>query len=117
MFDMRCLPNPFYVKELKPLTGLDEPVRDYILGFEVTGQFVQKLYDFLDYTVSLYQQEGKSELVIGVGCTGGQHRSVTLAEETGAFLREAGYRVHVNHRDLSRADTTPSEGIDGGDAR
>ncbi|WP_316607415.1 RNase adapter RapZ [uncultured Ruminococcus sp.] len=103
VFDMRCLPNPFYVKELKPLTGLDEPVRDYILGFEVTGQFVQKLYDFLDYTVSLYQQEGKSELVIGVGCTGGKHRSVTVARLLNLHFAENGLKSSIHHRDIWKA--------------
>ncbi len=103
VFDMRCLPNPFYVKELKPLTGLDEPVRDYILGFDVTGQFVQKLYDFLDYTVALYQQEGKSELVIGIGCTGGKHRSVTVARLLNMHFSENGLKSSIHHRDIWKA--------------
>ena len=103
VFDMRCLPNPFYIDELKPLTGLDEAVRDYIVGFDVTGEFVQRLYDFLDYTVTLYQQEGKSELVIGVGCTGGKHRSVTVARLLNTHFTENGLKSSIHHRDIWKA--------------
>ncbi len=103
VFDTRCLPNPFYVKELKHLTGLDEPVREYILGFDVTESFAQKLYDFLDYAVALYRQEGKSELVIGFGCTGGKHRSVTVARMLNAHFSENGLKSSIHHRDIWKA--------------
>ena len=72
-------PNPFYVKELKELTGLDESVREYVLKFPETQQYVEKLINLLDYSLPMYKEEGKSELVIAIGCTGGKHRSVTLA--------------------------------------
>jgi len=103
VFDVRCLPNPFYIKELKSLTGLDEAVRDYIMGFEVTGQFMEKLSDYLDYTVDLFRDEGKSELVIGVGCTGGKHRSVTVARLLNAHFLEKGQKSSIHHRDIWKA--------------
>lgn len=103
VFDVRCLPNPFYIKELKPLTGLDEAVRDYIMSFEVTGQFMEKLKDYLDYTVNLFRDEGKSELVIGVGCTGGKHRSVTVARLLNAHFLEQGQKSSIHHRDIWKA--------------
>ena len=117
VIDVRFLPNPFYDPELRHLTGLDDPIRDFVMQRPETAAFMEKWKELLLCIMPGYVSEGKQHIAIGVGCTGGQHRSVTLAEETGAFLREAGYRVHVNHRDLSRADTTPSEGTDGGDAR
>ena len=103
VFDVRCLPNPFYVKELKSMTGLDEAVRDYILGFEVTNQFMEKLYTYIDFTLPLYRQEGKSELVIGVGCTGGKHRSVTVARLLNAHFLENGQKSSIHHRDIWKA--------------
>lgn len=103
VFDVRCLPNPFYIEELKPLTGLDEPVRDYIMSFDVTHQFLQKLTDYLDFTVPLYKQEGKSELVVGVGCTGGKHRSVTIARLLNAHLVEHDQKAAIHHRDIWKA--------------
>ncbi len=103
VFDVRCLPNPFYIKELKPLTGLDEAVRSYILGFEVTGQFMTKLTEYLDYTLSLYKEEGKSELVIGIGCTGGKHRSVTVARLLNAHFADNGHKSAIHHRDIWKA--------------
>lgn len=103
VFDVRCLPNPFYIKELKSLTGLDEAVRDYIMSFEVTGQFMDKLCDYLDYTVNLFRDEGKSELVIGVGCTGGKHRSVTVARLLNAHFLEKGQKSSIHHRDIWKA--------------
>ena len=103
VFDVRCLPNPFYIKELKPLTGLDEAVRSYILGFDVTGQFMAKLTEYLDYTLSLYKEEGKSELVIGIGCTGGKHRSVTVARLLNAHFADNGHKSAIHHRDIWKA--------------
>lgn len=103
IFDVRCLPNPFYIKELKHKTGLDEDVRKYILDFEVTGQFVEKLIDYLDFAVPLYKEEGKSELVIGIGCTGGKHRSVTLARLLNSHFIENNQKSAIHHRDIWKA--------------
>ena len=103
VFDVRCLPNPFYVKELKQLTGLDEPVRDYIMSFDITSKFLEKLTDYLDFTLPLYKQEGKSELVVGIGCTGGKHRSVTIARLLNAHLIEHRQKAAIHHRDIWKA--------------
>lgn len=103
IFDVRCLPNPFYVPELKPLTGLDEAVVDYVMGFEISGQFMKKLIDFIDFTIPLYKQEGKSEVVIGVGCTGGKHRSVTVARLLNTHLIEQNQKSSTHHRDIWKA--------------
>lgn len=101
--DVRCLPNPFYIKELKSLTGLDEAVRDYIMSFDVTGEFMDKLTAYLDFTVPLYKRDGKSGLVIGVGCTGGKHRSVTVARLLNAHFLENGQKSSIHHRDIWKA--------------
>ena len=103
IFDVRCLPNPFYVPELKPLTGLDEAVMDYVMGFEVSGQFIKKLMDFIDFTIPLYKHEGKSEVVIGIGCTGGKHRSVTVARLLNTHLVEENQKSATHHRDIWKA--------------
>ena len=103
IFDVRCLPNPFYIPELKPLTGLDEAVVDYVMGFDVSKQFMQKLADFIDFTLPLYQQEGKSEVVIGIGCTGGKHRSVTVARLLNTHLIEKNQKSATHHRDIWKA--------------
>lgn len=103
VIDVRCLPNPFYIRELKSLTGLDEKVKDFILGFDVTGQFLEKLYDFVDFTLPLYRQDNKSELVIGVGCTGGKHRSVTIARMLNTHFLENGQKSAIHHRDIWKA--------------
>ena len=103
VFDVRCLPNPFYIKELKALTGLDEAVRSYILDFDVSKRFVEKLYDYIDFTLPLYREDGKSELVIAVGCTGGRHRSVTVARLLNTHFLENGQKSSIHHRDISKA--------------
>ena len=103
VLDVRCLPNPFYIKELKSLTGLDEQVRNYICGFDVTGEFLERLYAYIDYLLPLYRNEGKSELVIGVGCTGGKHRSVTVARMLNTHLLENGQKSAIHHRDIWKA--------------
>lgn len=103
IFDVRCLPNPFYVPELKSLTGLDEAVMDYVMSFEVSGRFMQKLADFIDFTLPLYKQEGKSEVVIGIGCTGGKHRSVTVARLLNTHLVEQNQKSATHHRDIWKA--------------
>ncbi len=102
VFDVRCLPNPYYVEELKHLTGLDEPVSRYVLEWEQTKGVVKRFIDLIDYMIPLYCNEGKSQLVIAVGCTGGKHRSVTLAQLLYDHLQEKKMRVSVNHRDIKK---------------
>ena len=103
VFDVRCLPNPYYIDELRPLTGLDAPIREYVMKFPQTEGFVERLLSLVDYSVPLYCSEGKSQLLIGIGCTGGKHRSVTLTELLYQHLQEKGYRVSVSHRDINKA--------------
>jgi UPF0042 nucleotide-binding protein len=102
VFDVRCLPNPFYVDELRPQTGLDAPVRDYVMEKEETKGFVSRFTDMVDYLLPLYSKEGKSQLVIAVGCTGGHHRSVALAQYLCDYLGEKGVRTSVTHRDIQK---------------
>lgn len=102
VLDVRCLPNPFYIPELKPLTGNDQAVRDYVLSSPDTQGLLQYALKLLDFTVPLYRKEGKSELVVGVGCTGGKHRSVTIAMQFEEHFRELGYRCAISHRDINK---------------
>lgn len=102
LYDVRFIPNPFYLDDLRPLSGLDEPVRAYINGFEESQRFLSFLCEFYDFTVPYYIREGKSRLHIGIGCTGGRHRSVMLSEALAQRLREKGFHVVLNHRDLRR---------------
>ncbi len=102
VFDVRCLPNPFYIEELKNLTGLDEPVYSYVMKWEQTKGVVQRLISLIDYMLPLYCDEGKSQLVIAIGCTGGKHRSVALAQLLYDHLLENGQRASVNHRDIRK---------------
>ena len=102
MFDVRCLPNPFYIKELKLLTGIDAPVSEYVMSWEQSRTLYGKIEDLIDYLVPLYVNEGKSQLVVAFGCTGGHHRSVTFAEKLYKHLLEKGYNVVVNHRDIAK---------------
>ena len=100
VFDVRFLPNPHYVDELRPLTGEDEAVYKYVMKWKETNIFYEKLIDLLKFLVPGYKKEGKSQLVIAIGCTGGQHRSVALAKRIGAELNESfDYNVYVHHRD------------------
>ncbi len=108
LFDVRCFPNPYYVESLKHHTGLEACVREYVLKDEVTRGFISKLYDMLDYLIPLYKKEGKSELVVAIGCTGGKHRSVTIAENLGAYLRSKGHKVVISHRDIDKRSTRNS---------
>ena len=99
VFDVRFLPNPHFVPEFRPLTGRHPRVAKYIRSFPQTQEFVSRISDLLVYLLPHYIHEGKSYLTIAFGCTGGQHRSVMIAEEVGKHLRRAGYRVKVVHRD------------------
>lgn len=100
MFDVRFLPNPHYVDSLRALNGNRTEVSEYVLKWPLATRFLSKLYDFIDFLVPQYLKEGKANLIIGVGCTGGQHRSVTIANKLGEFLSTKGYRVIVDHRDI-----------------
>lgn len=102
VFDVRCLPNPFYVPELKHHTGLEAPVRDYVMSFKEAQDLEPKLLDLINYLVPLYRTEGKSQLTISVGCTGGKHRSVVFAEIIYNSIKEKGFNVSVYHRDITR---------------
>jgi UPF0042 nucleotide-binding protein len=101
-FDVRFLPNPHWVPELRPLPGTDERVRDYVEGQPAYGPFLDRVTALLDATVPGYVAEGKSYLTVSVGCTGGHHRSIVVAEALGAYFRERGLPVIVVHRDLER---------------
>lgn len=102
MFDVRFLPNPHYVEELRPKTGCDADVAEYVMNRAETKEFVAKLLDFLAYTLPHYQREGKSQLVIGIGCTGGKHRSVAIAEHVGEVFSKD-FSVRVSHRDMEKS--------------
>lgn len=103
VLDVRFMPNPFYIEELRHQTGLDKPVADYVFGFQQTHDFLRRLEDLLSFTLPLYAEEGKTGLVIAVGCTGGHHRSVAIAHALTEFVRRQGYQVTETHRDISRA--------------
>ncbi|AGA70769.1 putative P-loop-containing kinase [Desulfitobacterium dichloroeliminans LMG P-21439] len=102
LIDVRFLPNPFYISELRPLTGEHPQVQNYIFSNSLAQEFIEKYLDLLEYILPHYVEEGKRHLVIGVGCTGGQHRSVAIAERIGIFLKEHHYTMSVNHRDAAR---------------
>ena len=100
--DVRFLPNPHWVPELRPHTGQDPAVRDYVLARKATTAFMERLRELLEVALPGFVKEGKQYLTVAVGCTGGKHRSVVLAEELAAWLREGGFSVHVSHRDMER---------------
>lgn len=101
VFDVRFLPNPFYIEELKHQTGNDKPVQDYVMQFEEASEFLDKLYEMLKFLLPGYVKEGKHQLVIAIGCTGGQHRSVTLANELYVRMKDQGnYGLSITHRDI-----------------
>ena len=102
VFDVRFLPNPYYVPELRPLTGLDEGVRDYVFAAEQSREFLQRLTDFVAYLLPRYKEEGKTSLVIAVGCTGGHHRSVAVAHALAETFRQQNWPVTESHRDIGR---------------
>jgi UPF0042 nucleotide-binding protein len=102
IFDTRFLPNPFYVDTLRNRTGKSRQVRDYVLRAPETREFLGRLHGFLDYLLPKFVAEGKSYLTVAIGCTGGRHRSVVLAEELGGYLRTARYDIKVFHRDMKK---------------
>jgi len=102
VFDVRFIPNPYYIESMKKHTGKHEDVRDYVLGMPETKIFNEKLYDLLDFLIPNYVKEGKSQLVIGIGCTGGRHRSVVIADELVKNLEEKKHRVVIEHRDIEK---------------
>ncbi|MBS4762090.1 RNase adapter RapZ [Carnobacteriaceae bacterium zg-ZUI252] len=106
VMDVRFLPNPHYVSELRPQTGLDKPVYDYVMEQEQTQLFFEKLKDLIQFTLPGYKKEGKTNIVIAIGCTGGQHRSVALAERLGKTLLTDGYDVQMTHRDINKRKET-----------
>ena len=103
VFDVRFLPNPFYVDELKVKTGNDKEVQDYVMGFEEAGVFLNKLEDMMQFLVPNYIKEGKNRLVVAIGCTGGKHRSVTLANALYQVMKNKGsYGITLHHRDVEK---------------
>ncbi|WP_125713806.1 RNase adapter RapZ [Companilactobacillus kedongensis] len=102
VMDVRFLKNPYYVDELKTKTGMDKPVYDYVMNDEQTETFYKKLYDLFKYIVPGYEKEGKTSLTIAIGCTGGQHRSVAIAQRLGTDLKE-NYYVDITHRDMDKS--------------
>lgn len=103
IFDVRCLPNPFYEEALRPKTGLEKDVQDFVLCSPKTQGFLERLYSLIDYMLPLYRyDENKSQLTIGIGCTGGHHRSVTIALELEKHLLSSGYNVFTSHRDIDK---------------
>ena len=102
VFDVRFMPNPFYIEDLRPQTGLDRAVADYVFQFPQTRDYMKKLEDLLAFSLPLYAEEGKTSLTIAVGCTGGHHRSVAVTHALAAFVRDQGYQTVENHRDMDR---------------
>ncbi len=104
VFDVRCLPNPFYIDNLKHKTGLDKPVRDYILADEGAQEYLKKVIDMLLFVISIKEKYGIEKLTVAFGCTGGHHRSVTFAVEVSEFLKQKGYDAYSFHRDINIED-------------
>ncbi|CAG7839460.1 glmZ(sRNA)-inactivating NTPase [Clostridium novyi B str. ATCC 27606] len=101
VFDVRFLPNPYYIPELKKFSGDDKEIQDYVLGFKETKEFINKLDDMLEFLIPNYIKEGKIQLVIAIGCTGGRHRSVTIANVIYDKLKEKGHKISKEHRDIN----------------
>ena len=102
VMDVRFMPNPYYIEELKRKTGLDDAVRDYVFSFSQTNDFMTRMKDMLSFLLPLYSEEGKTVLVLAIGCTGGHHRSVAVAHALAEFIEQAGYPVTEIHRDITR---------------
>lgn len=104
LFDVRFLKNPFFVEALRPLTGNDVPVQDYVVNLPETKQFLSKLNDLLSFLFPLYEKEGKSYLSVGIGCTGGRHRSVAIVNQLNTYFQSKGFTIHCRHRDIAADD-------------
>lgn len=102
VFDVRFIPNPYYIDSMKKQTGKNEAVREYVLGFKETTDFITKIKDMLEFLIPNYIKEGKSQLVIGIGCTGGRHRSVAISEALFSYLAQKEHRVVIDHRDIDK---------------
>ncbi len=102
VFDVRCLPNPYYIEEMRNLTGLDDSVKEYVINSNEARGFIDRTVSLVDYMLPLYYNEGKSQLVIAIGCTGGKHRSVTLAQFLYNHILDKHYKVVINHRDINK---------------
>ena len=102
VFDVRFMPNPFYIDAMREKTGLDREVRDYVFSFQETEQFMEKLRELLGFVLPLYREEGKTVLVAAIGCTGGHHRSVAVTHALAEYVASLGYQVTENHRDMMR---------------
>jgi UPF0042 nucleotide-binding protein len=110
VFDVRFIPNPFYIPELKPKTGNDSEVSNYVMSFSESKTFLNKLTDMINFLLPQYVKEGKSQLVVGIGCTGGKHRSVTMANQLFSKLRQKDVSVVIEHRDIERDDKRDDKG-------
>lgn len=102
VFDVRFIPNPYYISDMKELTGNDDKVKDYVMKWSESQQFLNKLKDMVEFLIPNYIKEGKNQLVISIGCTGGKHRSVTLANALYNSLKQCGHRVIIEHRDIDK---------------
>ena len=102
VFDARFLPNPYYVEDLRPMCGLDRPVRDFVFSYQQTREFMEMLEHMIEFLLPLYIEEGKLGLTIAIGCTGGHHRSVAVAHALAEYIQNAGYPVTETHRDITR---------------
>lgn len=100
VFDVRFLPNPYYIPELKQYSGNEKPVRDYVLDYEGTTVFIEKLQDMLDFLIPNYKKEGKRQLIVSIGCTGERHRSVAISNKIYELLEQKGHCVNIDHRDI-----------------
>ena len=102
IFDVRFIPNPYYIDELRPLSGLDPDVRNYVMKWPESIRFMEKLEDMINFLIPYYIREGKNQLIIAIGCTGGRHRSVAVANEIAAHLKTGNMRIAVDHRDIDK---------------
>ena len=106
VFDVRFMPNPFYIPDLREKTGMDSQVRDYVFSFDQTQEFVDRIVDLCGFLLPRYSEEGKTMLVIAIGCTGGRHRSVAITRALAERISALGYPTTENHRDMTRRDLT-----------
>lgn len=103
VLDVRFLPNPYYIDHLRDCNGHDQNIRDFVLGHEISKEFMQKLLALMEYVLPYYEKEGKARLNVALGCTGGKHRSVVVANQLAAYFQERDYRVTISHRDISKS--------------